>query len=62
MNKAEYYVKFKDEEGKIRKEYIKAKKCTQAVETAKVKHGAKSIIKSGKATNERGYYRKLLGF
>jgi hypothetical protein len=62
MNKAEYYVKFKNEEGKIRKKYIQAKNCSQAVRTAKVKYGAKSIIKSGKARNERGYYRRLLGF
>ena len=47
-----YYVKFKDRAGNIRKEYITAKNCSQAVRTAKVKHGAASIYKTGRAITE----------
>lgn len=55
-----YYVKFKDGAGNIRKEYIKAKNCSQAVQTAKTKYGAVSIYKTGRATNEKiGIFGRL---
>ena len=61
MNKTTYYVEFKDEEGNMRKEYIKARNNSAAVERAKSEYGAVSIYKSGKSRNEKSGYEKLFG-
>ena len=62
MNKSTYYVEFKDSEGNMQKEYIKARNNSAAVEKAKKEFGAESIYKSGKASSEKSQYQKMMGY